>query len=188
MANYGRFQCDIAAAGFLVLPPSISEVSCWNILMTSVRAHFVSDLPGDCCARVKITRVWSPLARLFLVWQHNISLLLQDRGLARTISSIHRDSPDPATPTVAAPAPMNLAAESISRVTCEVWKDLTCGRSPTGVGLTKFWLCETTAELKGLSHWHPLATLNRDVRDETSIENCLLSKVMVYLYRQSEFT
>ena len=30
--------------------------------------------------------------------------------------------PDPATPTVAAPAPMNLAAESISRLIEEVWK------------------------------------------------------------------
>lgn len=32
------------------------------------------------------------------------------------------DSPDPATPTVAAPAPMNLAAESMSRDTELVWK------------------------------------------------------------------
>ena len=30
-------------------------------------------------------------------------------------------APDPATPTVAAPAPMNLAAESISLETAEVW-------------------------------------------------------------------
>ena len=30
-------------------------------------------------------------------------------------------APDPATPTVAAPAPMNLAAESMSRETAEVW-------------------------------------------------------------------
>lgn len=35
--------------------------------------------------------------------------------------------PDPATPTVAAPAPMNLAAESISRDTAEVWNCLTAG-------------------------------------------------------------
>lgn len=35
--------------------------------------------------------------------------------------------PDPATPTVAAPAPINLAAESISLVTAEVWKFLTAG-------------------------------------------------------------
>lgn len=32
--------------------------------------------------------------------------------------------PDPATPTVAAPAPINLAAESISRDTADVWKFL----------------------------------------------------------------
>lgn len=33
------------------------------------------------------------------------------------------DSPEPATPTVAAPAPMNLAAESMSLVTDVVWKE-----------------------------------------------------------------
>lgn len=33
--------------------------------------------------------------------------------------------PEPATPTVAAPAPMNLAAESISFVTEVVWKERT---------------------------------------------------------------
>uniref|UniRef100_A0A8D8WCE4 Uncharacterized protein n=1 Tax=Cacopsylla melanoneura TaxID=428564 RepID=A0A8D8WCE4_9HEMI len=37
-------------------------------------------------------------------------------------------APDPATPTVAAPAPMNLAAESMSRDTAEVWNCLTAGR------------------------------------------------------------
>lgn len=31
-------------------------------------------------------------------------------------------APDPATPTVAAPAPMNLAAVSMSRLTALVWK------------------------------------------------------------------
>lgn len=36
-----------------------------------------------------------------------------------------KNIPDPATPTVAAPAPMNLAAESISLVTEVVWKDRT---------------------------------------------------------------
>lgn len=34
-------------------------------------------------------------------------------------------APDPATPTVAAPAPMNLAAESMSLVTEVVWKERT---------------------------------------------------------------
>ena len=33
--------------------------------------------------------------------------------------------PEPATPTVAAPAPINLAAESISLVTEVVWKERT---------------------------------------------------------------
>lgn len=37
--------------------------------------------------------------------------------------------PDPATPTVAAPAPMNLAAESISLVTGDVWKLLIAGKN-----------------------------------------------------------
>ena len=52
-------------------------------------------------------------------------------------------APDPATPTVAAPAPMNLAAESISRRTIEVWRvrtDSDCG--------TKDWL-HWTADPKG---------------------------------------
>lgn len=31
-------------------------------------------------------------------------------------------APDPATPTVAAPAPMNFAAESMSRLIADVWK------------------------------------------------------------------
>lgn len=35
--------------------------------------------------------------------------------------------PDPATPTVAAPAPINFAAESMSRLTVEVWKLRTIG-------------------------------------------------------------
>jgi len=33
--------------------------------------------------------------------------------------------PDPAIPTVAAPAPMNFAAESISLDTADVWNPLT---------------------------------------------------------------
>lgn len=35
--------------------------------------------------------------------------------------------PEPATPTVAAPAPMNLAAESMSLDTADVWKFRTSG-------------------------------------------------------------
>lgn len=63
-------------------------------------------------------------------------------------------SPDPATPTVAAPAPMNLAAESISRVTGDVWKDLTCGNKATGVVFWahKVWLWLITALLSGLKY------------------------------------
>lgn len=61
-------------------------------------------------------------------------------------------SPDPATPTVAAPAPINLAAESISRVTAVVWNDLTCGKSATGVEFwaANDWLWVMTALLNGL--------------------------------------
>lgn len=68
------------------------------------------------------------------------------------ISSSYCHSPDPATPTVAAPAPMNLAAESISFLTVEVWNDLTCGRRATGVVFwaANVWLCEMTALLNGL--------------------------------------
>jgi len=84
-------------------------------------------------------------------------------------------APEPATPTVAAPAPMNLAAESISRVAGEVWKLRTCGRRATGVlfWAANVWLCEMTALLKGRSHWHPLATIRGATRaaDVTNILN-----------------
>lgn len=60
-------------------------------------------------------------------------------------------APEPAQPTVAAPAPMNLAAESISRVTAVVWNDRTCGRSATGVVFwaANVWLWLMTALLNG---------------------------------------
>lgn len=67
-----------------------------------------------------------------------------------------RNQPDPATPTVAAPAPMNLAAESMSRLTAEVWKPRIAGNKLTGVTwfcdcvcCTKDWLWLTTL-LRGL--------------------------------------
>lgn len=62
-----------------------------------------------------------------------------------------RHIPEPATPTVAAPAPMNLAAESISRVTDVVWNDRTCGKRATGVVFlaAKVWLWQMTALLNG---------------------------------------
>jgi len=41
-------------------------------------------------------------------------------------------APEPATPTVAAPAPINFAAESISLVTAVVWKLRTAGSKLTG--------------------------------------------------------
>ena len=44
-------------------------------------------------------------------------------------------APDPATPTVAAPAPMNLAAASISRVGADVCND-EVGTSAVDVGRT----------------------------------------------------
>lgn len=61
------------------------------------------------------------------------------------------DLPDPATPTVAAPAPMNLAAESMSRVTGDVWNERTWGKKATGVVFwaARVWLWETTALLIG---------------------------------------
>lgn len=62
-----------------------------------------------------------------------------------------KNSPDPATPTVAAPAPMNFAAESISRVTGEVWNDRICGNSAIGVVVwaANDWLWLMTALLIG---------------------------------------
>lgn len=51
--------------------------------------------------------------------------------------------PEPATPTVAAPAPMNLAAESMSFVTEVVWKDLTADNWAGTTGTT--CVCEGTA-------------------------------------------
>lgn len=48
-------------------------------------------------------------------------------------------APDPATPTVAAPAPMNLAAESISRLIVDVWKLRTIGDCTSGETLAELW-------------------------------------------------
>jgi len=62
-------------------------------------------------------------------------------------------APEPATPTVAAPAPMNLAAESMSLVTAEVWKLRTRGsRDWLGAAGVWFWvsgLAELTALARG---------------------------------------
>lgn len=82
-------------------------------------------------------------------------MLLGNRNVQRFCHS-----PEPATPTVAAPAPMNLAAESISRVAGEVWNDLTCGRRATGVVFwaAKVWLCVITALLNGRRTFDPLTT------------------------------
>ena len=46
-------------------------------------------------------------------------------------------APDPATPTVAAPAPMNLAAESMSRLTSEVWIDRAMGDALTSTSFER---------------------------------------------------
>lgn len=64
-------------------------------------------------------------------------------------------APEPATPTVAAPAPMNLAAESISLETAEVWKFLTKGtKDVLGAATDWFWtrLPLVTAALRGLRY------------------------------------
>lgn len=68
------------------------------------------------------------------------------------------DVPEPATPTVAAPAPMNLAAESISRVTDVVWNDRTWGKSATGFVFcaANVWLWLMTALFNGRKY-DPLA-------------------------------
>jgi len=82
-------------------------------------------------------------------------------------------APDPATPTVAAPAPMNLAAESISRVTGEVWNDLTCGIKPTGVVFwaAKVWLWLMTALLNGLKDLERTTLLAIGAIRETVLTN-----------------
>lgn len=76
-------------------------------------------------------------------------------------NSVERNQyePEPATPTVAAPAPMNLAAESMSRVTGEVWNDLICGSNATGVVFwaAKVWLWLMTALLNGRKYCLELA-------------------------------
>lgn len=61
------------------------------------------------------------------------------KGQQQNVQQSTRYWPDPATPTVAAPAPINLAAESISLVTGVVWKLLTAGRS---VGCLCCWTTE----------------------------------------------
>lgn len=88
-------------------------------------------------------------------------------------------APEPATPTVAAPAPMNLAAESISRVAGEVWNDLTCGRRATGVVFwaAKHWLCEITALLNGRRTFEPLATMRGATR-QADVTNILIQRII----------
>lgn len=80
------------------------------------------------------------------------------------------NEPEPATPTVAAPAPMNLAAESISRVTAVVWNDRTCGKSATGVVFwaANVWLWQMTALLNGRKY-DPLVNC---LEEEKNIEFC----------------
>lgn len=61
--------------------------------------------------------------------------------------------PEPATPTVAAPAPMNLAAESMSLVTDVVWKDRTAESCVGTAGTICVWVGtaasgRTSAELQ----------------------------------------
>ena len=65
-------------------------------------------------------------------------------------------APEPATPTVAAPAPMNLAAESMSLLTAEVWNPRSAGSNVgfcvfSCVLCTKLWLWVTTL-LRGLMY------------------------------------
>lgn len=93
-----------------------------------------------------------------IVWFHRVWCYFdRNRSLIISILLVNDRNnfqywPEPATPTVAAPAPMNLAAESMSRVTGEVWKDLICGSRATGVALwaaAKDWLWLITALLKG---------------------------------------
>lgn len=56
-------------------------------------------------------------------------------------------APDPATPTVAAPAPMNLAAESMSLEVVVVWKLRV--RGATAMGRATTWLLTATVLAAG---------------------------------------
>ncbi len=47
--------------------------------------------------------------------------------MIREPNTVPIPAPEPATPTVAAPAPINFAAESMSLVTVVVWKFRTAG-------------------------------------------------------------
>lgn len=89
------------------------------------------------------------------VWGCNVQVMMSD-AKRKTKNFYYKKKvrkclPDPATPTVAAPAPMNFAAESISRVTCDVWNDRTWGSSATGVLFcaARVWLWLMTALLNG---------------------------------------
>lgn len=59
---------------------------------------------------------------------------------------------------------MNLAAESMSRLTGDVWNERTCGRNATGVVFwaASDWLCETTALLMGRRQLLGMATIWRN--------------------------
>lgn len=61
--------------------------------------------------------------------------------MIRLPNTVPIPAPDPATPTVAAPAPMNLAAVSMSLLTALVWMPLsvTWVRGLCGITATVLW-------------------------------------------------
>lgn len=63
--------------------------------------------------------------------------------MIREPNTVPIPAPDPAIPTVAAPAPMNLAAESISLDTADVWNPLTAlTKLPLAImALGVCWFC-----------------------------------------------
>jgi len=73
--------------------------------------------------------------------------------MMRLPNTVPIPAPDPATPTVAAPAPMNLAAVSISLLTALVWKPLSatwvrglCGITATLLSVFSSGLDSTEAD------------------------------------------
>lgn len=54
-----------------------------------------------------------------------MGLIYRAYPIIRLPNTVPIPAPDPATPTVAAPAPMNLAAVSMSRLTSLVWNPRT---------------------------------------------------------------
>lgn len=120
--------------------------------------------------------VWKELAALLLQlkpikWKRftlnnrslEMGLIYLAYPIIRLPNTVPIPAPDPATPTVAAPAPMNLAAVSMSRLTALVWKLRTatsCWEVTPHGGTKREAVWRNMGKKKYLFHFPPLKKKN----------------------------